>query len=394
MQMILVSLDELWLKGKNQSLYVRALRKHVKRVVNWIAESNGKDRPELRLQNERFIIAADSEIADAMVDRIRLIPGISRIYVADRVQGDDFEEIVAVAAAHCQRLEQDKETTFAVRARRANKKFKPDSMTLAATVGSRLLALFPHLKVNLKNPQLSIQIRVLNDGVYVYSSEIRGVGGLPVGMSGKALCLLSGGFDSPVASYLMAKRGCGQDFAFFYAYPFVGEEVKEKIEALSKRLALFQNRCRLFVVPFGHIQEKISERCKPAYRTTLFRHFMLVTAQRLAADIHCEALITGDALGQVSSQTMSNMALLDASTELPILRPLLGFNKQEIIDLSREIGTHDISVLPHDDACSMFAAKNPVTRPHREYWRFVLEGMDLDADIDKAIADSEKIVFM
>jgi tRNA uracil 4-sulfurtransferase len=203
--------------------------------------------------------------------------------------------------------------------------------------------------------------------------------------------LLSGGFDSPVASYLMSKRGCKQTFAFFYAYPFVGEEVKEKIISIAKVLGKYQRGSKLHIIPFGDIQNLISKKCHEEYRTILFRKYMMDCSYLLADKVKADALLTGDALGQVSSQTIGNIQAIEYFAKKPIFRPLVGFNKIEIINLAREVGTHDISIIPHDDACSLFAPKSPIIRPDMEYFKKFEKDDEVDAEVEKAVANAEII---
>jgi len=264
-------------------------------------------------------------------------------------------------------------------------------MQLSAEIGGRILMAYPELRVDLGAPELRISLRVLEDGIYVHTSQFEGIGGLPAGTSGHVVVLLSGGFDSPVAAYLMAKRGCSLSFVFFHAYPYVGDEVKAKVRELVEVLCTYQQRCSLYIVNYGRIQQAIAEACDPTYRTVLFRWYMLRAAELLANKLQAEGLVTGDVLGQVSSQTLSNLALLDRATLLPVLRPLLGHNKREIIDLARRIGTHDISVRPHDDACALFAAKHPILRPSQAYWGRILSELDPRIELAACVEQAEVI---
>jgi tRNA uracil 4-sulfurtransferase len=229
----------------------------------------------------------------------------------------------------------------------------------------------------------------LKNNIYVATRKLMGMGGLPVGTGGHMVSLISGGFDSPAASYLMAKRGCRQTFIFFYAYPFVGEEVKDKILKLVQILGQYQRHSRLYIIKFGEVQDVISKHCKEDYRTLLFRKAMIRSAALLAGKLKADGLVTGDSLGQVSSQTVWNISVVDNITRLPIFRPLIGFNKVEIIGMSKKIGTHDISVIPHDDACSLFAPKHPVIRPNLKYLERFDKEVDLDEYLMKCLKEAE-----
>jgi len=264
-----------------------------------------------------------------------------------------------------------------------------NSMEVSRYIGALVNNEFTHLGVDVKNPELVIEIRILENNIYLSTRKILGVGGLPVGTSGHLVSLISGGFDSPAASYLMFKRGCSQTFVFFYAYPFVGDEVKDKLLEIMGVLGRYQRYTRFYIVPFGELQDMISKQCKEDYRTLLFRKAMLQCAELLAHRVKAGALLTGDALGQVSSQTIGNISILDNAVSLPIFRPLVGYNKIEIIELAKKIGTHDISVIPHDDACSMFAPKHPVIRPNVSYVERFDREFPLEDHVKKCLDEAE-----
>lgn len=279
--------------------------------------------------------------------------------------------------------------TFKVKAQRNDKTFPKKSDEINRYLGHQLHEIFPEMKVDVHQPELMVDIRIYREKIYISTQKLMGIGGQPMGMSGHLITLISGGFDSPVASYLMSKRGCTQTFAFFYAYPFVGEEVKDKILDLVKVLGRYQFGCRLFVIPFGDIQNLISKSCREEYRTILFRKYMVECANLLARRVKAKALLTGDALGQVSSQTLGNMSIVDKTSERPILRPLTGFNKVEIINLSRQIGTHDVSVIPHDDACSLFAPKHPILKPDYKYWNDFISSHNFNNELNECLDKAE-----
>ena len=278
--------------------------------------------------------------------------------------------------------------TFKVETKRGDKRFPKDSTTISREMGHLILKEFPFLKVDVKDPQLRVTITIGEQAIYVSTSskKILGIGGQPWGMSGHCVTLISGGFDSPVASYLMAKRGCQQTYIFFYAYPFVGEEVLDKIFDLTKILGPYQRAIKLFVIPFGDFQNLVTQKCKPEYRTLMFRRYMIECAHLLAHELGADALVTGDSLGQVSSQTIHNMAILDGlSHHHPIFRPLIGLNKSEIIQIAREIGTYPVSARPHDDACSLFAPRHPILRPNPTYWERYNREVQLSQDLEECL---------
>lgn len=383
---IVINVDELWLKGKNRPLYFKAIRKH---IIDSIAAYH---EAEFTCKNEeqRFVAKSGTDFSDEAIEVLLRVPGIHSIMPARRIDRVSYDAIFPVVKQELERMDNlSSFATFKVETRRSCKEFPMTSMDVSREIGGRVLEAFPELNVDVKNPELVIEIRILKKSIYVSTFKMNGVGGLPVGTSGHIVSLISGGFDSPVASYLMSKRGCRQTFIFFYAYPFVGDEVKDKILKLMEVLGQYQRNCRLYVVPFGDVQNLISKNCHPDYRTVLFRKAMIQCAGKLAKRVKAEALLTGDALGQVSSQTIGNISVVEKSSPLPVFRPLVGFNKIEIIGLAKAIGTHDISVIPHDDACSLFAPRHPVIKPDR----FVVEKFDsevsLDQELEKALTDAE-----
>jgi len=380
---LVINVDELWLKGMNRPMYFQALRRHIKELFKAYHPAPFS----LTNETQRLVAVSETPFDEATLQALARVPGIHSFMPARRIEGgmDAIFPVVKQELEHYPQLPQ----TFKVETHRSYKGFPLTSMEVSKEIGAQILAHFPALKVDVKHPQLLVEIRILDQYIYISTRKIPCTGGLPVGTSGHLLTLLSGGFDSAVASYLMARRGCRQSFAFFYAYPFVGEEVKEKILKLVAVLGRFFRSSRLYIVAFGNIQDQIAKVCRPDYRTILFRRSMVQCAELLARKIHADALLTGDSLGQVSSQTLDNMALLDKSVQLPIFRPLLGYNKVDIINLARVIGTHDISIIPHDDACSLFAPRHPVTRPDRDYVERFAEELPLTDLLKKSIELAE-----
>jgi thiamine biosynthesis protein ThiI len=376
---IVINVDELWLKGKNRPMYFRAIRTHIREVLQvYHAGEFSFD-----LEEQRFVAKSGSPFSGETVQALLKVPGIHSLMPARRipVNLDDIfpvvkEELKLMGTQPC---------TFKVETRRSYKGFPMNSIEVSQYIGALVDNEFPHLTVDVKKPELVIEIRILENNIYLSTRKMLGVGGLPVGTSGHLVSLISGGFDSPVASYLMFKRGCRQTFVFFYAYPFVGDEVKDKLLEIMRVLGRYQRHSRFYIVPFGELQDMISKKCKEDYRTLLFRKAMLQCAALLARRVKAEALLTGDALGQVSSQTIGNISVLDNAVPLPVFRPLVGYNKIEIIELAKKIGTHDISVIPHDDACSMFAPKHPVIRPNIAYVERFDKEFPLEEHVKKSL---------
>lgn len=384
---IVLNVDELWLKGKNRPHYFSAMKKHLKFLFKNLHEA------PVTIKNEQQRLVARSEVAfgEEIIDALKKVPGLSSFSPVVSVALEQ-EAILPAVEKELKKMGLDKKT-FKVQSKRINKRFSTPSMELNRFVAGHVLRNFEHFKVDVHKPDFYIDIKVMPNSIYISTQTIKCPGGLPVGTSGRLVTMISGGFDSPVASYMMSKRGASQDFIFFYAYPYVGEEVKEKILDMCKVLSCFQNGCRLYVVPFGEVQNHISKVCREEYRTLLFRKYMIDIANLLADRNGAQAILTGDALGQVSSQTIDNMSALDKSSDRLIMRPLVGFNKLEIIETAKKIGTHDISIIPHDDACSLFAPKHPIIRPQLKYWDAFLAENDVNELLTKALDDAEVYKF-
>lgn len=382
---LIFNVDELWLKGKNRPLYFKALQKHLRSVL----KAHHRHPFKIINEHQRLVAHSEESFSEALIQATVKIPGLSNI-TPSRAANLDLDSVMEKIVEELQLIDPHL-NTFKVNTKRPNKNFSMCSMDISAKIGHQVLLAFPHLKVDVRQPKIVIELRILDQFIYVSAQKLVGIGGLPNGTSGRAVTLLSGGFDSPVASFLMAKRGVRQSLVFFHAYPYVGDEVVEKIVGISKVLAGFQNGTCLCVIPFGAIQQKIAESCLEDYRTLFFRLIMLKCAALLAEKIGASALLTGDVLGQVSSQTMENMVLQDSFVSKLILRPLVGYNKREIIDLAKKIGTHDLSVVPHDDACSLFAPTFPIIRPKRDYVERYFQENNFDDIMTQAI-DSAQVL--
>jgi thiamine biosynthesis protein ThiI len=380
---LVINVDELWLKGKNRPIYFKAVRRHIRELLKAYHPASFTCTRE----EQRLIARSGTPFSAEAVAGLLKVPGIHSVAQARHIP----VSISAIAPAVIEELKafESLPPTFKVDTKRSFKGFPMTSMEVSSAVGTAVLEEFPQLTVQLKNPELVIEIRILEQNIYISSRRSMGIGGLPFDTSGHLVALLSGGFDSPVAAYLMARRGCRLSFIFFYAYPFVGDEVKDKITKLVQVLGQYQRYSKLYIVPFGEVQTRISKQCKTGYRTLLFRKAMLECANLLADTIHADALVTGDALGQVSSQTIGNIGALDSFSRRSIFRPLVGFNKIEIIDLARTIGTHDISVIPHDDACSLFAPKHPVIKPDIGYLQQFDRELQLEDQLRKCLQEAE-----
>lgn len=282
--------------------------------------------------------------------------------------------------------------SFKVESKRADKSFLLSSIQLSQEVGGELHDAYPHLKVDVHNPELTVHLEVRETAAYVHADPTPGAGGLPVGMGGRAVSLLSGGIDSPVASWMMAKRGVSLDMVHFYSYPYTSPEAKEKVLDLARILVPWCGKMYVHIVPFTAIQEKLMRECPEDLFTVLMRRFMMRISEALALRIGCRSLITGESLGQVASQTMDAMNVTGAVCSLPILRPVIGMDKTEIIRISRHIGTFETSILPFEDCCTVFTPRHPRTKPTLEEVEAAEVDLDIDAMVQEAVDHIERVV--
>lgn len=378
---LILTVDELWLKGKNRKSYYKKLQTTLSRIFSAYHHTSWK----LKNNQQRLVAESSEAFSDELIERLKWVAGLSSISPM-RSCPLDLDFVSELAAKELGALTDVK--TFKVHTKRSLKQFPKNSDEINRIVATSILK-STQLKVDVRNPDIMVEVKVMNEEIYLSWEKIPCIGGLPVGTSGHGVTLLSGGIDSPVASYLMARRGMRQTFAFFWAYPYVGEEVKEKILELGKILSRFQDSFSLYVLPYGDIQNYIAKHCKEDYRTLFFRKYMMDTSAYLSRRVKAGALIMGDALGQVSSQTLQNMSVLDRSCPSLVLRPLVGMNKLDIISYAKQIKTFETSIIPHDDACSMFAPKHPVIKADPQYFREFCEGHDLSQLIKECVANAE-----
>jgi thiamine biosynthesis protein ThiI len=368
---LLIHYGEIALKGKNRSIFEKMLAENVRIALK------GTDVRGVEVMHGRIIVrfAPDSDVS-LFIPHVRGVFGAANATSSLRV-GTDFDEI---RKAVFQLIEGRKPTSFAVRARRSEKGFPLSSQEINERIGA-LVQQEKGWRVDLGNPDLTIGIEVLKDRIFVFADRVRCVGGLPVGMSGMVGCLISGGIDSPVAAWRMMKRGCRPLFIHFHSAPFTTAASQDKTEEIVERLMRGQPSATLAMVPFGPVQQKIVISVPAKYRVVLYRRFMVRIACAIACRHGAQALASGEALSQVASQTLSNLATIDEVSSLPILRPLIGYDKQEIVDEAREIGTYEFSIQPHDDCCSFLMPRHPITRSSvRE-----LEGVERSLDVKSLI---------
>ena len=348
---VVLRYGELFLKGKNRRSFEQALERNVRRAI--------AGRPELSVWREHgrlFVLgAADADISE----RLRFVFGLSSFSPAVFV-ARELEPIEA-AARSLGRENAPGARTFRIAARRSDKSFPHTSADLGRSVGAAV-AEETGLAVDLERPDLTVGIEIGRRWAFVWSEQVRGAGGLPVGTSGRALLLLSGGIDSPVAGHLLQKRGLELAAVYYHAFPYTGDAARDKVIDLARVLARRQRALCVYVVPFAAVQEAFRDGADSAYLVLLYRRAMLRIAERIAARERIHALATGESLGQVASQTLANLAAVEAAARRPILRPLIGFDKLETIELARRIGTYEISIRPHEDCCTLFVPRHPETR--------------------------------
>ena len=382
-KVIIIRYCELYLKGKNRGYFERLFAVNIERSLKGI-------RHELRRKSGRYLIEGfeDNDV-DRILAKLCKVFGIHTLSVAYKVTSD-FDNIYAAA-----RLVAPVCGTFKVETHRADKSFPMNSMQLSAAIGGRLLDDVKSLTVDVHSPEHVVNIDVREDGTsLVFGSFIKGAGGMPVGSAGKGLLLISGGIDSPVAGHMIAKRGMSLDCVHFHSYPYTNMQAKEKVIDLAKVLSEYACGMNLHVIKVTHIQEEIHKKCNGEYMVTLLRRFMMRIAEKIAESCGAQCIITGESLGQVASQTIEGMTSSNAVIErLPVLRPLCGFDKNEIIERGKDIGTYDISILPYEDCCTVFLPKHPVTRPKMEDVLSEEAKLDVQALVAEALSTLELIKF-
>ena len=353
----LIKYAEIGIKGKNRHLFEDALIKQIKFALDKVGEFI------VRKEQGRIFVEAEGNFDyEETIEALGCVFGISAICPVVKAESCEWEQLVQMVCDYVEHAYGDKQFTFKVMARRASKSYPKTSVEIAAGIGEQILLHFPNTKVDVHTPEVMIHVE-LRTQVYVYSVEIPGPGGMPVGTNGKAMLLLSGGIDSPVAGYMISKRGVYLDAVYFHAPPYTSERAKEKVIDLARLVSRYSGPIHLHIVNFTDIQLAIYEKCPHDELTIIMRRYMMRIAEYLAKENHCQALITGESIGQVASQTMQSLVATNAVCTMPVFRPLIGFDKQEIVDISEKINTYETSILPYEDCCTIFVAKHPVTKP-------------------------------
>ena len=354
----LIKYAEIGVKGKNRYLFEDAL---VKQIHHRLKNLEGKF--EVTKEAGRIYAEASEDFDyDEVIDALQHVFGIVGICPMVQIEDNGYEDLKAQVVKYIDDAYEDKHFTFKVVARRANKQYPVVSDQINRDLGEVILNAFPETKVNVHTPDVLLRVEVRHK-INIFSETIPGPGGMPIGTAGRAMLLLSGGIDSPVAGWMIAKRGVTIDATYFHAPPYTSERAKQKVVDLAKLVAKYTGPIRLNIINFTDIQLYIYDLCPHDELTIIMRRYMMKIAETIAKENDCLALVTGESIGQVASQTMQSLAVTNEVCELPVMRPLIAFDKQDIVDISLKIGTYETSVLPYEDCCTIFVAKHPVTKP-------------------------------
>lgn len=379
-EIILIKNGELALKGLNRSTFESVLVKNIKRRMQGLGAfviSRSQSTITIEPTDENF----DMDEAVARLSKVFGIAGFQRAAAVEK----DMAEILSAAKDYLADTLSEI-STFKVEAKRSDKQFPLTSPEISRAVGGALLSAFGHLKVDVHNPDRVVTIEVREKKAYIRCNQIKGAGGMPVGTGGKAALLISGGIDSPVAGWMMAKRGIVLDAVHFASPPFTSPQAEMKVHDLLRQVAKYSGDIGLYTVPFTEIQTQIRDNCPEELFTLIMRRFMMRIAERIARREDCAALITGESVGQVASQTMLSLGCTDAVVGLPVFRPLIGMDKDEIIIRARHIGTFPISIQPYEDCCTVFTPKHPKTRPQIPFLEHAESALDVEALVERAVA--------
>lgn len=355
----LIKYGEIGIKGKNRHLFEDALVKQIRHALKHVEGTFEVSKEQGRI----YVECLSDYDYDEVVDALRCVFGIVGICPMLQVEDNGFEDLAAQVISYMKEVYGSEAKTFKVHARRARKNYPMDSMELNSELGGRILDAMANMQVDVHEPDILLQVEI-REHINIYSKIIPGPGGMPVGTGGKAMLLLSGGIDSPVAGYMIAKRGVKIDAVYFHAPPYTSERAKQKVVDLAKQVSKYTGPIYLHIVNFTDIQMYIYEKCPHDELTIIMRRYMMRIAEHFANKNKCLGLITGESIGQVASQTMQSLICTNEVCELPVYRPLIGMDKQEIVEISERIGTYETSILPYEDCCTTFVAKHPVTKPN------------------------------
>ncbi|MFL0248223.1 tRNA uracil 4-sulfurtransferase ThiI [Candidatus Clostridium stratigraminis] len=373
--LLVKSAPEIFLKGLNRNKFEKKLKNNIKKVLEAIDYEFVEDLGRWFIYSEEL---------EEIVDKVTKVFGISEVCIVTEIEAS-MDEIKRQALAEIKDL---KPMNFKVETNRANKTFPMNSMDVSREVGAYILKSIPDLKVKVKDPEFTINIEI-RQRAYVYSKKIKAVGGLPYGMNGSTMLMLSGGIDSPVAGYMMARRGVELSCVYYHSHPYTSERAKEKVKQLAAILSNYTGSTKLYVVPFTDIQMSIIDKCREDELTIIMRRFMMRIACKLADKLNINSVTTGESIGQVASQTMEGLVVSTDLADRPVFRPLIAMDKVDIMEVSRKIGTYETSILPYEDCCTIFVPKHPKTRPELDKMRKAEEVLDIEKLVDAAINNME-----
>lgn len=373
---------EIFLKGLNRNKFEQKLRNNIKKKLN------GVDHEFILDQGRWFIRSSE---LDEAVDRIRRVFGIIEVCIVTELEKD----LSKIMEESLNRVKESGVQTFRITTNRANKRFPKDSMEISREIGGYVLHNLPGIEVDIHNPECTVFVEIREGSAYVFTDKdkVKGVGGLPYGMNGSTMLMLSGGIDSPVAGYLMARRGVELHCVYYHSHPYTSERAKDKVKDLAKILGKYTERVNLYVVPFTDIQMAIMEKCREDELTIIMRRFMMRVACELAEQKGIQSITTGESIGQVASQTMEGLIVSTDVADRPVFRPLIAMDKTDIMDISREIDTYETSILPYEDCCTIFVPKHPKTKPRVDEIRKSEEKLNIEELVNKAIEDVELFQF-
>lgn len=383
---ILVRIGEIILKGLNRPVFEDKLINNIKQVLKEFGKINVQ-KSQARIYVEPYENDFDFEGA---IDKLTKVFGIVSVSMVWKIKSD-YEDIKEHSLKMVKELvDKNSYKTFKVLTKRGNKRFPMSSPEINNDLGGFILDNFPDLTVDVNNPDFILYVEV-RENAFIYSEKIAANGGMPIGTNGKIMLLLSGGIDSPVAGWMMAKRGVEIEAIHFYSYPYTSERAKEKVIELTKKLAKYCYKITLNIVPFTEIQLEINEKSPEDQNTIIMRRAMMVISEKIANNVGALALVTGESMGQVASQTIQSLAVTNASVKMPVFRPLIGMDKNEVIEIARKIDTFETSILPYEDCCTVFVAKHPKTKPQLEKIIMLESRLNLEELIEKAIQNTEII---
>ena len=381
-EIILLKDGEIVLKGLNRRTFEDVLKKNIRHAISHLGSFEIKSAQSI-IYVKPLSDDIDLDEACLKISRVFGIVSYSRAAICEE---KTLESIIATAPVYLEK-ELKAVKTFKVESRRSYKRFPYKSPEICAELGGVILDKFPHLSVDVHNPDLIVNVEVRDFGAYVHGAAHKGAGGIPVGTSGNAAILISGGIDSPVAAYMMAKRGLKLTAVHFASPPYTSKRAEDKVVRLLRRVSRYAGKMTMYTVPFTKIQKTIKNECPEELFTIIMRRLMMQISSRIAADNDCTALITGESLGQVASQTIGALSCTDDAADLLVFRPLIGMDKQEIIDISYKIDTYDISIEPYEDCCTVFTPKHPRTRPVLKYVKEAQEKANFEPMIEEALAN-------